>query len=436
MKPSYTSLPQKPGVYLFKDKRGRVLYVGKSVNLRSRVRAYFGDFSKLGPKTTRLVGQIQKIDYILVASEIEALLLEASLIRKHLPKFNARSKDDKSPLYIKISKEEFPKVLISRKNDFQKSDLGFGHCPSAKTVKSVYRLLRRIFPFCSCKKSLGRPCLYYHLGLCQPSPRAIIKLKGKEKEEQKMLYQKNIKNLVSFLQGKRSQLTKSFQKQMKKKAANKNFEEAARLRDQIQALQYITQAFKSPHFYLANPNLLFDQRRQELVSLFEILTLKGLPLKKIPARIEAFDISDFSGQQASGSMVTFINGEAEKNLYRRFKVGKGRPKERRDDSARLAEVLRRRFKHPEWGWPDLMIVDGGKPQVSVGQKVLELTGVEIPLIGLAKRREEIIFLKKGKFITLQIRKSQPAIHLVQRLRDEAHRFALDYHRFLRRKTID
>jgi excinuclease ABC subunit C len=430
LRKTLASIPKKPGVYLFKDRSSRPLYVGKSINLKNRLLSYFGHRSHLGEKTSLLLGKTTKIDFILVESEIEALLLEASLIKKYLPPFNARSKDDKSPLYIKISTEEFPKVLVVRKTEIKKDDLSFGPFPSSKSVRSVLRFLRKIFPFCSCKKETGKPCLYTHLNLCQPSPRAILKLPPEEKKKQKRLYRKNIRDLVKFLKGESKQLIESKKRQMERKSRQRFFEEAAKLRDQIGLLAYITQSFRPPTSYLKNPTLLADQRKAELTSLFEALKKSGLLLKKQPQRIEAFDISNISGQKATGSMVVFMLGEPEKSSYRRFRLRR----KRGGDPAMMAEVLARRLNHPEWPQADLILLDGGKPQVSAIQELFASQNIKTPFIGLAKRKEEIIFLtQKKRFSNLRLDQDLPAIHLLQRIRDEAHRFALSYHRHLRRK---
>lgn len=454
LKKQVADFPAQPGVYLFKDMKGHVLYVGKSVNLKNRVASYFHYFSSLGEKTKRLVTETTLIDYILVESEIEALLLESSLIKKHLPRFNQRSKDDKSPLYIRITKDKFPRVVTARLNEQKPGDLLFGPFPAGKTSKDILRLLRKIFPYCSCRKDRGRPCLYAHLGLCRPSPREIVKLPASQQEIEKRTYLKNISNLTRFLKGKRKNLISSLKREMRQKAKAFLFEKAALLRDQIQGLEFITQSFRPPRYYLANPNLLVDQRRKELVNLQKRLKKSGLPLTKIPARIEAFDISNLSGQQATGSMITFLNGEPEKKLYRRFKVNpcstlfprphprfagggqRDREKGNRDDPAMMAEILKRRLKHHDWGLADLIVIDGGKPQVAACKKVLLKQSLMIPLIGLAKRKEEIIIHSKKGFSTLKIPRESPALHLIQRIRDEAHRFALAYHRHLRKKLID
>ncbi|HUW21900.1 MAG TPA: GIY-YIG nuclease family protein [Candidatus Bathyarchaeia archaeon] len=422
-------IPSVPGVYVFRDKNDRVLYVGKSINLKNRISSYFRNASLLGDKTRTMINSSRRLETILVESEIEAILLEARLIKKYLPKFNARAKDDKSPLYIRITNEKYPKVLIVRKGEVNKGDCNFGPFPSSKTVKSVLRFLRKLFPYCSCKKDIGKPCLFSDLGLCMPSPRTIRLLSGKEEEEQAKIYRENISHLVSFLRGQKQKLINSLEKKMCRESAKQNYEGASKLRDQIRSLHYITQAFRSPSYYLKNPNLLADQRNLELTSLLEILRKNGLKIKGILRRIEAFDVSNLSGTKATGAMVTFINGEAKKNYYRRFKI----KRTKRDDPAMMVEILKRRFGHRDWGKADLIIVDGGKPQVKASVSLFEKLKIKTIVIGLAKRNEELIILNNKRYQTLRISRKSPALHLLQRIRDEAHRFAVSYHHWLRSK---
>jgi len=421
----------KPGIYFLKDKTGKIIYIGKSINLQKRLSYYFTNFSRLGPKTKALVSQTEEVEFIFVESEIEALLLEARLIRQHLPRFNSRSKDDKRPLFIKITDEELPRVLVSRKKQPEKG-IFFGPFPSTKTVKQVLRFLRKIFPFCSCLGDKKRPCIYAHIGLCQPSPRIITSLSPEEKKHQVKIYRKNIKNLIRFLRGGKNQLIIRLENEMKKAASHQEFEKAATLRDQIRGIRYVTQSFCSPKHYLENPNLFADRRREEKTALAKIMKETGLIFKNPPTRIEAFDISGFAGKKTTGSMVVFINGEPEKDLYRRFKI----MKKHQNDPAMIKEILTRRLAHPEWGSPDLILVDGGKGQVAAAKKAILQNKKNIPVIGLAKREEKIIIPQEKGFFTLRLPRTSPALHLLQRLRDEAHRFALSYHRLLRQKLID
>jgi len=450
------SLPLKPGVYIFRDKSGAALYVGKAVNLRNRVRSYFQKGLELGPRTAAMVEKIKKIEHIVVESEIEALLLEADLIKRLKPKYNVRLKDDKAYQYIKISNvkaqmsklktatpEEFAKVTTARKTYGQA--IYFGPFPEGKTVRQVLRTLRRVFPFRDCSEAkfkryqkLGRPCLYGDLELC-PAP--CVGLISPED------YQKNIKQLVLFLSGRRKNLVEQLEEEMEKASKEKNFEEAARLRDRIRSLEYVTQAFKPAKDYLEHPNLLEDQRQKELEEL-----RKRVGLEKKIKRIEAYDISNIFGEWAVGSLVVFMDGEPDKSQYRRFKI---KTVEGVSDVAMIKEVLRRRLKRVQnskrkaqslvqssklkkskdkvfENLPDLILVDGGKPQVGAVNEILEEFGLTIPVLGLAKRFERII---KDDLSVIKLPKSSPALHLLQRIRDEAHRFALSYHRKLRSRGL-
>ena len=414
------SLPAKPGVYLFKNTPGAVIYVGKAVNLKNRVRSYIQKEVALGPKTRSMVGQIATIDHIVVESEIEALLLEAALIKKYLPRYNTQGKDDKHPLYIQITKEEFPKVMTVRKAEIKPKAVVFGPFPSSQTVRGVLKTLRHIFPYCSCTKMKSKPCLYVHLGLCA---------KG-DKEK----YLQNISYLKAFLAGKKPGLIKKMTGRMKREVKKQNFEEAAKIRDQILQLEYITQPNRNTSEYLSNPNLILDRKNEELSAIASFIK-ENFGKQVWPKRIEAYDISNILGKQASGSMVTFVDGQEEKSAYRKFRI---RFKNTPDDPLMLKETLRRRLKHQEWAYPDLILMDGGKGQVSAGQEVLREFALEIPLIGLAKREEKVVLWneKEKRFQILSLDES-PALKLFMRIRNEAHRFALSYHRLLRsRKALE
>lgn len=410
-----------PGVYLFKDRLGEVLYVGKSVNVKDRIGSHL---ASQGEKSKRMISQTQEVSVIPVESELESLLLEAKLIKDYLPKYNSAAKDDRSPLYIKITKDDFPVVATARGKDLANS-VFFGPFPSSGTVRSVLRKIRRVFPYHS--GVLGkRPCLYSHLGLCNPCPNTIEKLNNEnEKKKLKNGYKKNIVRLIKLLSGESKSLRNDLVHEMKNFAESQDFEKASQLRDQISSLDYITSAFKSPGEYLRNPNLLEDQRREETKSLYEVLSTRMKNLHT-PKRIECFDVSQLSGRNPTGSMVTFTNGEPNKDYYRHFTI---QDTNTRDDFAMIKEIVRRRLKHTwDWGKPDLIVIDGGRGQVSVARSVILEKGCDIPLIGLAKRLEEIVIPKENqKFIIVRLKEESPALHLLQRVRDESHRFARRLH---------
>lgn len=418
-----------PGVYFLKDEKGEILYVGKSTNVRDRLKSHL---VSEGEKARSMVSQSVKIEVVPVEYELEALLLEAQLIKKYLPRYNSTAKDDKHPLYIKITHEEYPKITISRKEEG--GHLYFGPFPSSRIVKSVLRQIRRVYPFCQQKNIGKRGCLYSHIGLCNPCPSEIVQVQdGSTRQKMKNEYKQNIKNIVKLLSGKHKTLRREMVREMENAAKTENFELASKLRDRIKNLDYITAPYKSPKEYMENPNLLEDIRTQELNLLYDLLKLKMKYLRKIK-RIECFDISHTGSKSTTASMVTFVNGEPDKNLYRRFKI---RTVIKADDTSSMLETFERRLKHiTDWGLPQLFIVDGGKGQVAAALEALKENNIEIPVIGIAKRLEEIIIPKsEGGYTIVRLSDANPALHLLQRIRDEAHRFARKYHFSLRMKSL-
>lgn len=416
-------LPQTPGVYLFADKENQIIYVGKALSLKERVRSY-----KNAPdsKTKILFSQVAKINHIKVFSEFEALLLESSLIKKYQPKYNLRLKDDKSFLYIAITQEEYPKVLSVRKNDLSQTNYLFGPFPSAKTVKETLLFLRKIFPYCSQKGKNLKPCFWHHLKLCDPCPGEINKLKGDEKKQQKQIYLRNLKNLVAVLSGESKNLIKTLTLQMQLAAKQQNFELASKLRDQREKLNWLT----SPHYqtglYLEKPNFFEEEQQNELKTLKKLLKLPSLK------KIEGYDISNLSGLFASGSMVVFMKGTMVRDEYRRFKIKRAG---QANDVGMLREVLERRLKHKEWAYPDLIMIDGGRPQVSAVLEIITLAHLDIPVVGLAKKMEQIIYKDGNLWRKIKPDETNPALNLLKRIRDESHHFALAYHLKLRSKIL-
>ncbi|OGY23854.1 MAG: hypothetical protein A2126_00550 [Candidatus Woykebacteria bacterium GWB1_45_5] len=405
------NFPEAPGVYIFKDKRGKPLYIGKAVNIKKRIKSHFSPRGAL-TKGRNLLEKTTNVEAIVVDSEIEALILEANLIKKFKPHFNAQLKDDKDYLYIKITTDRFPKVLTGRKKDLISAKIYFGPFPSATKVRETLRTLRRVFPYSICKPNQKRACLHYHLGLC---PGVCV---GKINEGD---YWKNIKALVLFLKGQKIKVINDLQRELGRYSKNQRFEEAASIQKKIEALYYITKPTRSIFEYLEeDPRKL---REKELKDLAKIL---GLAVQ--PRRIECFDISNIGGKEAAGSMVVLTDGGADKDEYRRFKIKKIKGA---NDPAMLAEVINRRFKH-NWPKPDLLVVDGGRGQLNATLSVLNQQNLEIPSVGLAKRFEELYLPERKR--PLRISRQSDALKLIQRVRDEAHRFALRYHRSLRRKA--
>lgn len=400
-----------------------MVYVGKAKNLKKRVSSYFNNTHALGDKTRTLVSQVKTISVIRVESELESLLLEANLIKKYLPRYNIRLTDGKAYPLIRITiKETYPSVLLARNMD-DKNSVYFGPYPSSKTVKQVLKIMRRIFPFQSTHHHDKKLCLYNHLGLC-PCPPVF------DSPEFRKTYKKTINYLISFLEGNTSKVIKELEKERDLESKNQEFEQAKNIQKKIEGITYITSPIHRPFEYEINPNLRVDLREKELVSLKRELEKKGVITNRLE-RIECYDISNTSGTHAVGSMVTVINGEKASEFYRRFKIKF--VKDVPNDFAMIHEVIKRRLTHLEdWGTPDLIIVDGGKGQISSAMKALSESGVTIPLVGLAKREETII---TSDFSEISLPKDSEALHLVQRIRDEAHRFAITYHKKLRSKFI-
>ncbi len=440
-KNNINNLPELPGIYIFWDKENSPLYIGKSRNLKARIRFYIG--KNLPEKTKSMINKTSFFSIIKVTSELEALLLEANLIKLYQPKFNFNLKDDKNPLYIKITKEEYPQVLTARKIDLDlktgRKLSYFGPFPSSQNVKTVLSLLRKIFPFSQHKVS-KKACFYNQLGLCDPCPSVIAKTKDKkEKILSKKRYLENIKRIKEVLSGKIDKVILELDKKMEKLSKEERYEEALIIRDQIQKLRYITQTPIPAIEFIKNPNLEQDLRKQELQELKNLLS-NYIKLKTLPYRIECYDVAHLSGTFPTASMVTFINAEPEKNLYRQFKI---RQKRGADDIASLKEVSQRRARHfnalntkEYWGIPDLILVDGGKAQVAVFWN--EMKKYHIPVIGLAKRYETLIVPTPAPgrpiFKPISIPRGH-ALNLLQRIRDEAHRFARKLHHKLIQKEL-
>ena len=436
----YNDLSQDPGVYIFWDKKQKPLYIGKSSNIKKRVQSYFS--LTLSPKTSQMMSEANFISTIRVMSELEALLLEAKLVRKFQTKFNSQLKDDKHPLYIRITRELYPQVLTARKIDSREGNISFfGPFPSSAKVKNVLRLLRRIFPFAQHKVG-NRGCLFSQIGLCVPCPSVIDKENDpKLKNLLRKKYRKNIFYIRQILSGKLLSVRTSLERQMILHSQKENFEAASKVRDQVQMLNYITQPIISVNEFLLNPNLVDDVRDEERLSLQRILSDFNVQnTSNNIRRIECFDVAHITGVRPTASMVTLVDGEPDKSLYRHFRIhlpaGKAGQKMGQDDISSLQEIARRRKLHfADWGIPDLILVDGGKAQV--GTFWNELKDHKIPILGLAKRFETLVIphFEEGKLKFYEKRLNGPALNLLQRIRNEAHRFARRYHHKLLQKDL-
>ncbi|MEK7065616.1 MAG: GIY-YIG nuclease family protein [Patescibacteria group bacterium] len=429
-----SGLKPKPGVYVFKDTRGVILYVGKAVNLTRRVKQYFQKESGRNSKTLLLVSQIASVETIETASEFDALLLEAKLISLHKPKYNSIAKDDKSPLYVCLTlSESLPRVLYLRGSQLttfksRPEDCIFGPFGSARVARSIMRDIRRSVPFCTQKRRDGRLCFYSHLGLCTPCASCIAKRSdGDVKQRLTREYRLHFFRLKDILSGKAPAVTRDMEREMKDVAKRNLFEQAQIKKRQIEALYELFSRHYDVSYYIDEQDALAAMGQNEQDSLAKAL---GRPIGR---RIEGIDISNTSGSTATGSLIVAQDGIVDTTQYRKFRI---RTMKTPNDVAMMEEVLKRRFKHAEWPYPDLLFVDGGKPQLGRALAVLSRMNISIPVIGLAKRREEI-YTDKGR---IRLPLTSPALHLLQRIRDEAHRFALSYHRKLRNKrafaTID
>lgn len=532
-------LPASPGVYLLKDAAGNILYVGKAANLHHRVRSYFGAGQKLSPKLQRMVARVNELDFFVTSSEQEAVILECNLIKRHRPRYNVRLKDDKTFPYLKIDlNDDWPRVHITRRLE-ENGGRYFGPFASAKSVRQTLKVIKGIFPFRSCSRTItgtdSRACLDYYIHHC------LAPCIGVASQEE---YDEVIRQVILFLEGKQEIVVRELESKMNKAAEALNFEQAAWLRDQIQAINrviegqriatavrgeqdvialagdkdqacvqvffirggkligresFVLQGTRSEEprqimtsfikqFYSSSPyippllllqypvedatvienwlqskkgakvhiqvprrgskrqlvNIVAENARQGLeqlkikqlaapaalaAALAEIK--RELHLPRLPSRMEGYDISNIRGTAAVGSMVVFDQGKPKPSHYRRFKI---KTVSGADDYAMLHEVLRRRFKRSSdasatdsWAvLPDLVLIDGGKGQLNAALSAIGESGVKsVPAASLAKENEEIFIPQRSEPIILP--RSSPGLQLLQRLRDEAHRFAIGYY---------
>lgn len=437
------NLPSSPGCYQFFNKDGELIYIGKAANLKSRVTSYWLKSATHSPAKSSMLKLIAKIKLIATDSEIEALLLEANLIKKYRPPYNVVMRDDKRHLYIKISlDDEIPGVFITRKLD--KSGKYFGPFVSAEAARETLKTIRKIWPYCAEKKYQKKPCFYYQINLCTGICNRLI--------DRKTYLSEIIKPIILFFEGKKKKIIKrlevrilKLEKKLKKiKTNSPEFEETetelARLNFKLLNINKV----------LEHANILGigEKYANDVVELAKILGLK-----KVPERIEGYDIANIFGREAVGSMVVFSGGEADKSEYRKFKIkiGEGQA----NDTRMLKEILDRRFKHfspvipaktgiqkkKDWPLPDLMIVDGGKPQLNAALSVLKKHKKNIALIAISKGEglrssmapDKLFFPGEKKPLELPL--ASPALHLIKRVRNEAHRFAIAYHRKIRAKKF-
>ena len=419
-------LPKTPGVYFFKNKSGKIIYIGKASILRRRVLSYFSKSHK-DYKTPLLVQNIASLDWIETNSEVEALFLEAEFIKRHKPLYNVRERDDKNFIYVRITmQEDFPTVGLVRRPDDDKARY-FGPFINSYGVSQALKYLRRAFPYFINDKHKYSSKLEYQIGVL-PKP-----------DISKTEYRKQIRKLILVLEGKSTQLIDGLKKDINKLSKVRKFEEAIELRGQYLALKAL------------NSRVVFGGEERIIIGIDQ--ALKGLSdvleISKI-RRIECYDISNFAGGDSVSSMVVFTDGLPNNREYRHFKMYTKGP----NDFAMMKETLTRRFsdRNKSWPKPDLIIIDGGKGQLSSAKEALRESNKDIMTVGLAKRFETIVIdandirsteatkdnytiRREGDYYMVNFESNSPVLHLIQRIRDEAHRFAVTYHTKVRNKRI-
>lgn len=426
LKEKLKKLPALPGVYFHKDKTGEVIYVGKAAVLKNRVRQYFQN-TKKDPKTEALVREIHDTDWITVDTEMDALFLESEMIKRYMPKWNILLRDDKTVSYVRIDmNNEIPYVSFTR-NPLDDKATHIGPFYAKSTLEKAVRILRKIFPYYD-KPYDGKKTLNTDLGLTP----GIETGKCEPKD-----YKRNLRKLIRYLEGDREKLLRELEKTMYDEASKENYELAAEARNQINGLKELKKkiVFSDKEFL----DISSDQALRQFQLLFG--------LEKPPRRIEGYDISHQSGTNVVASMVVFINGASARDQYRKFKI----KEDKNNDFANMREVITRRLKHDEWEKPDLILIDGGKPQLEAVKDILDST--DIPYFGLAEQNEEMIIprhqLSKSNFdwrtllpnqddenyVTMPFPRNNHVTKLCQRIRDEAHRFAITYHSLLKSKKM-
>ena len=446
-------VPTEPGIYIFSDSNKEKLYIGKATNLKSRVGSYLKTEDQ---RIRKMVELARSLKFTPTQSDIEALILESQLIKRFQPPFNIVMRDDKQYFYVGFTKDTFPKLFLTH----QPTKLWItpfngvihslvGPFTDGNALKTTLRYLRRIFPYCTCKKPHNNFCLNYHIGkclgfCCLKKPELSIKYQVSRG------YKKNIRAIKEILSGKKGSLIKKLEREMVQMAKNANLEKAIELKDKISKLKRVFENakiignwkfFRNSKLettersravaYMAIRNLEAKNKKQNV--LYGIKQL--LKLARLPVCIEGYDVSNIQGVHATGSMVTFIHGQPDKNFYRKFKI---QTKQTPDDTAMLKEILERRFKHYEWPFPDLILIDGGKSQVNTAVKTLKNMAIKIPIIGISKNERHIghQLIITGRKTPLSLTKlSGTDKNLLLTIDSEAHRFAIGYYRKLHRKLF-
>ncbi len=420
------TFPTTAGVYLMKDAQARVIYVGKAVNLKSRASSYFTQAAAIDRRTAELVTEIADIDFLDTETEVDALLLEARLIKDIRPRFNSELKDDKTFPYLEITtREDFPRVEFTRKPQSKGTKL-YGPFTNAKQLRGTITVLQKIFRFRNCSLDIEegdekwrwfRPCLLHSINQCTAPCNLRI-----SKED----YRKDINRLKLFLDGKKDRLLNEMKKEMQAASETKDYETAARLRDEIQLLESLHQRGNLEDH--AQPEVFYIDPKKGMQGLKKVFGLSELP-----RRIEGVDIAHLQGGETVASLVQFIDGLPFKHGYKRFKI---RTVKGIDDFASIREVVSRRIRrlHQEGeSFPDILLIDGGKGQLNAAITAMRELGVEPPFtISLAKREEEVFV--PGETEPRRLSRHSYGLRLLQYVRDESHRFAQHYHHLLRKKS--
>jgi len=426
------TLPNSPGVYFHKARDGEVIYVSKAAVLRSRVRQYFQSKKDFDAKTLSLVNEIYDTDWIQTESEIDALFLESEMVKRYMPRYNILLRDDKSQTFVRIDmKSEWPHVSFTRNPADDKATY-IGPFYNGYAVKKALRYLRRVFPYYTKAPSGGRPDLDVHLGL---SPKSDITSTE---------YKISLKKLIKYIEGGRMTITNEIERDMKRAAREQQFEVAAELRNKLTNLRELQR-----RIMFGDKEFLDISKDRALSDLVELLGLS-----ETPKRIEGYDISHMSGTNVVASMVVFTNGVSDRGEYRKFKTHK----EHNDDFYNMHETITRRLSDKNmksWGLPGFFLIDGGKGQLDAATRARDEREQSVPMIGLAKREEQIVihhtrsrvalnkeklaelrghYMMSDTFTLINLPHDTHIMKLLQRIRDESHRFAVSYHTTLKRSA--
>jgi excinuclease ABC subunit C len=429
LKKKIAELPDKPGVYLMKDARGVVIYIGKAKSLRDRVGSYFREAS--GDARTKLfsmVPQIADVEYLEAESEVDALLMEARLIKDVQPKYNENLRDSKLYPYLEITRsEEFPGVYVTRQRDNPRNKF-YGPFTEARGLRQAVQLLQRAFRFRTCtldiraddpKRRFSRPCLLYYIERCTGPCAALV-----SRED----YLAQIEHFQRFLEGKRQRVLRALDEEMRLASQALDYEKAARLRDQVRALESLAKRGEMDFFPEATAPPIVNPR-EGLEQLQELLKLP-----RLPRTIDGVDVSNLSGEDAVGSVVTFVDGRPFKSGYRRFHI---RTVTGIDDYAMIGEIIARRFrrlKEEETPFPDLLLIDGGKGHLHAALEALRAVQARPTCVLSIAKREEIVYHGEPP-AELRLDSRSLALRVLQYVRDEAHRFSVHYHHILRGKKL-